>query len=297
MARAKKYKKIRNRIIAASVLTLAALVLLSIHLGRHTVAIFDTAGPIAAGQRDLLVWSFLLMLIIVVPVFVLTFFIAWRYREGNKAKYTPKWDSSLALEGIWWLIPTILISVLGVMTWYGTHEYDPHRPIASNNQKLVVQVVALDWRWLFIYPEQQVASINELRIPVDRPVQFEITADAPMNSFWIPQLGGQVYAMPGMGTRLHLLASREGTYRGSSANISGEGFAKMHFETIASSQQEFDVWAAGAHSQQPLTNAVYDQIAKQTTDSKVYTYGKPADNLYATIINKYMNTEHAGGEH
>jgi cytochrome o ubiquinol oxidase subunit II len=298
MARAKKYQKIRNRIIAASTLVLAALVLLSIHLGRSSVPVLDAAGPIAAGQRDLLIWAFLLMLLIVVPVFVLAFGIARRYRETNKkATYNPNWDSSWILEAVWWLIPTALIVVLAVMTWHGTYKYDPHRPLESSKDALVVQVVALDWRWLFIYPEQQVASINELRIPANTPIQFEITADAPMNSFWIPQLGGQVYAMPGMGTRLYLMADREGSFRGSGANISGEGFSNMNFQTIATDEQEFDVWVAGARSQAPLTKVAYDQLAKQTTDEKIYTFSKPADGLYGTIISKYMNTEHAGGAH
>ena len=181
-----------------------------------------------------MIFAALLSLVVVIPVFAMTIYIVWRYRESNqKAKYSPDWDHNSKVETIWWLIPTLLIVVLSVVTWNSSHSLDPFKPIKSSVKPLRVQVIALQWKWLFIYPEQGVASTNILELPVDRPINFEVTADAPMNSFWIPQLGGQIYAMAGMSTQLHLMASEAGTYAGASANLSGKGFAKMKFDTKA----------------------------------------------------------------
>jgi cytochrome o ubiquinol oxidase subunit 2 len=174
------------------------------------------------------------------------------------------------------------------MTWHGSYAYDPYKPLASSQKQMTIQAVALDWRWLFIYPEQKVASINYVRMPVNTPVRFEVTADAPMNSFWIPQLGGQVYAMPGMGTTLHLMADREGTFYGSSANISGKGFARMNFTATASSRSSFDAWVARSQSEPNLTQVRYAEVAMPTTDESPYTFSAPAAGLYDTIISKYM---------
>jgi cytochrome o ubiquinol oxidase subunit II len=264
-------------------------------LRRSSFPVLEAAGPIAAGQQQLLIKAFVLMLIIVVPVFVLTFWFAFRYREGNKnATYRPNWDHNPFAEGVWWTVPSLLIVALSVMTWRGTFELDPYKPLASQDDTLKVQVVALDWRWLFIYPEERVASINELRLPVGKAVQFDITADAPMNSFWIPQLGGQMYAMPGMGTRLHLQADKAGEYYGSSANISGEGFSKMNFMTIASDEQEFDNWVKETGSNRMLTRDVYEGLAQQSDDDRVQLFGKVQHGLYGDIIGKYHGINHHG---
>ncbi|MDB5169710.1 MAG: Ubiquinol oxidase subunit 2 [Candidatus Saccharibacteria bacterium] len=296
MARAKKkQKQRRNLIIFGSGTGLLLFALAARYLYTTPMPVLQPAGPIAAGQKQLMITAFLLMLIIVVPVFILAFGFAWRYRESNtKAVYKPNWDHSRIIETIWWLIPTALIVLLAIMTWHGTFKYDPYKSLASSGQKeLTVQVVALDWRWLFIYPEQKVASVNELRLPVNTPVKFEITADAPMNSFWIPQLGGQVYAMPGMGTTLHLKADRSGRFYGSSANISGQGFADMHFIAVATSDASFKNWVKDARQQPPLTKAGYDRLAQPQRNRAVITYGQPVDNLYGTIMSKYMNMDHA----
>jgi len=293
MARAKKKNRKTLKVLAIAALAVIVTALSAVYLYNTPLAVLQPAGPVAAGERHLLIVAFIMMLFVVIPVFVITFAIAWRYRESNhKAKYDPKLDHNHIAEGLWWLIPSALIAVLAVMTWHGTYKYDPHRPLASAEDTMKVQVVALDWRWLFIYPDERVASVNELHLPVNKAVEFQITADAPMNSFWIPQLGGQVYAMPGMGTSLHLMADRPGTYYGSSANISGKGFAGMHFNTIATSQKEFDTWVAGAATQKPLTKNLYDNLAKQNTDQSIYTYGRPATDLYDTIIAKYMHANH-----
>lgn len=296
----KKNNKRRNRIVAAVMSGLVLLAVASWYLLQVDIPVLQPAGPIAAGERHLLIVAFLLMLLIVIPVFVLTFGIAWRYRESNhKATYKPNWDHSRLAETVWWVIPSGLIAVLAVMTWYGTFQYDPYKPIASTKKALTVQVVALDWRWLFIYPEQKVASINYLRMPVNTPVNFQVTADAPMNSFWIPQLGGQVYAMPGMNTRLNLLADRAGNFVGRSANISGKGFASMQFTAVAGTQGEFNDWVKSAQKQKSLSMPTYSKLAAASTDAKVQTFSKPAAGLYETVINKYMfmpNMDHMNVE-
>jgi cytochrome o ubiquinol oxidase subunit 2 len=291
MARGKKkHKQRRIRILLALVASGALVIATALYLRTVTVPVLQPAGPIAAGQKQLLITASLLMLIVVVPVLVLAFSFAWRYRETNKqAAYRPNWDHSRIIEAVWWLIPTALICILAVIAWQATYKYDPYKPLSSDQKTLTVQVVALDWRWLFIYPDYHVASINELHMPVHTPVKFEITADAPMNSFWIPQLGGQVYAMPGMGTKLHLQADREGRFYGSSANISGQGFADMHFMTIVSSSNDFTAWAKSNHGRPKLTKAVYNQLALPKSDKAVITYSHPDHDLYRTIIDKYMN--------
>lgn len=295
----KRAKQRRIRIIVASAVVLGLMLVATYALSRSSIPVLQPAGPVAAGERQLMITASLLMLIVVIPVFVILFTVAWRYRETNtKATYKPDWDGNKWAETTWWVIPGGLIFVLAIITWRGTFQHDPYKPLAVKDETMIVQVVAMDWRWLFIYPEQQVASLNELRVPVNKSLQLEITADAPMNSFWIPQLGGQIYAMPGMGTRLHLMADRTGSFYGSSANISGRGFSNMNFQTIATSQQDFDVWVDASRQQAPLTKSTYDQIAKPSTDDTVIYYGQPAANLYSSIINKYMNMDHdSGGTH
>lgn len=254
------------------------------------VAVLNPKGAIAQEQFNILIFAALLSLVVVIPVFGLTFYIARKYRAGNtKAEYSPDWDHSRLAETIWWAIPIALVTVLAVITWKTAHSLDPFRPIQSDKKPITVQVVALQWKWLFIYPEQDIAVVNQVQFPVGTPVNFEITADAPMNSFWIPQLGGQIYAMAGMQTKLHLIADEAGTYNGSSANISGSGFAGMRFKAKATSQADFDKWVQSAKaSPDMLTMDVYDELAEQSTDNPVAYYSSRDENLYNTIITKYM---------
>lgn len=253
-------------------------------------------GEIAQQQFDLIMFTTLLSLLVVVPVFTLTFYIVWKYRESNtktKKKYRPDWDGHRGLEATWWLIPLAIISVLAVVTWQSSHKLDPYKPLASDAKPVTIKVIALQWKWLFIYPEQNIASVNQVQFPVDRPVNFEITADAPMNSFWIPQLGGQVYAMAGMQTKLHLMADHVGDYRGSSANISGEGFASMKFTAQARTQVDFDQWVKTAkRSRGQLTMEAYDTLAKPTRDVPPVTYAAADNRLYDTVMMKYMMPGH-----
>src|SRR5688572_21939694 len=202
----KKKKRMSVKVAALFVLIAATTGVLTWLVLGANVAVLEPAGSIAERQRGLIIFASLLSLIVVVPVFALTFYIAWKYRASNKkAKYTPDWDHHTGIEALWWAIPLALITILSVITYKTSHELDPFRPIASDKKPLTVQVVALQWKWLFIYPEQNIASVNFVQFPEDRPVNFQITSDAPMNSFWIPQLGGQMYAMSGMNTKLHLI--------------------------------------------------------------------------------------------
>ena len=215
----------KSKFIAIGLLILGAIAGVALLLHGHTIDVLVPKGTIAKKELDLLVTATLLMLIVVIPVFVLTFTIAWKYRASNtKAKYTPDWDHNRAIETVWWAIPFVLILILSVITWQSSHELDPFKPLASSKQPITIQVVALQWKWLFIYPEQHIATVNYVQFPVDTPVNFVITSDAPMNSFWIPQLGGQIYAMAGMSTQLHLMATDPGSYNGSSVTPQRTGF-------------------------------------------------------------------------
>jgi cytochrome o ubiquinol oxidase subunit II len=261
----------------------------TIYFSHHTVAVLQPRGPIALKERNLMLTTIGLMLIVVIPVFVLTFLIVYKYREGHHGKYRPDFDHSWILESVWWLIPSILIAVLAVITWQATYALNPYNKIASNRPALDVEVVALDWKWLFIYPEQKVASVNYLVLPVNRPVTFYITADAPMNSFWIPQLSGQIYAMAGMSTQLNLEASYPGNYYGSSANISGTGFAGMHFDTHAVTPNDFSSWInSTAKSKTALTMAEYNKLDAPSTNNPISYYSQPTPYLFASIIDKYL---------
>ncbi|MET0979723.1 MAG: ubiquinol oxidase subunit II [Candidatus Saccharimonadales bacterium] len=283
----------RNAIIL-SVLFAVIFIAISIwYINGLPIEILNPKGIIAQKQYDLLVFTTLLGLIVVVPVFVMTIAIAWRYREGNtKAKYTPNKDTNRIAETIWWTIPIILITILSVVTWTSTHDLDPHKPLASTTTPITIQVIALDWKWLFIYPDQDIATVNLVQFPTDTPVNFEITADAPMNSFWIPQLGGQIYAMSGMTTKLHLNATEAGDYKGSSANISGEGFAGMKFTARATSKTDFDTWVKKVKkSPDILSETEYNSLAKQSKNNPEAFYASSADGLYDTILMKYMMPE------
>lgn len=258
------------------------------------IPVLDPKGTIATQQRDLIIIATLLMLIVIVPVYVLTIVIAWRYRAGNKkAHYTPNWDGSRLLEFIWWGLPFAIIFVLGIIIWKSSHELDPYKPLVREKEAISIQVVSLQWKWLFIYPEQRIASVNFVQFPERTPVNFKITSDAPMNSFWIPNLGGQVYAMSGMSTKLHLMADGVGDYRGVSANISGEGFSEMKFTARSSSQADFEKWIQEIkQSKNKLSIDEYNRLAKPSRDNKVKYYSSTDQDLYDKVIMKYMEPAH-----
>jgi cytochrome o ubiquinol oxidase subunit II len=281
-------KKYKLALVAGlGILALAAVI---IFFKSHDFAVLSPAGPIGAQQRDLILIATLLAVLVIVPVFILTFFIAWKYRESNKsAKYSPDWDHNLALESAWWLIPSLIIVVLSVITWNSSHQLDPFKPIASQKPPMTIQVVALQWKWLFIYPQQSIATVNYVQFPVNTPVRFEITADAPMNSFWIPKLGGQIYAMSGMSTELNLEATETGNFRGSSANLSGRGFSGMNFTAKSTSEAQFEKWMQSAYrSPNFLSMDEYNRLARPTENSPKATYSATQDGLYDKVVSKYM---------
>jgi cytochrome o ubiquinol oxidase subunit 2 len=280
----------KQTVVAVVLLSLAVALFAVFFLSGNNVAVLHPQGIIAQKQLNLMVIATLLMLIVVIPVFVLTFGIAWKYRASNtKAKYSPDWDHNRTAEAIWWLIPTAIIGILAIITWQSSHDLDPYKALDSAKKPVTVQVVALQWKWLFIYPEQGIASVNMLEFPEDTPVNFEITGDAPMNSFWIPQLGGQVYAMAGMTTKLHLMADHVGSYDGSSANLSGQGFAGMKFTAKAVTRADFDAWTTSMRrSPAALTTAEYNNLAKPSENNAVKSYVATEPDLYDRIIMKYM---------
>lgn len=257
----------------------------------HTISVLEPKGVIADKQRNLIYFAAGLSLIVVIPVFALLFYIIWKYRATNtKAQYSPDWDSNRTLETIWWGIPIILILILSVVTWNSTHDLDPFKPLVSDKKPLKVQVVALQWKWLFIYPEENIATVNYVQFPQDTPIDFEITADAPMNSFWVPQLGGQIYAMSGMSTHLNLKASETGSFDGVSANISGEGFSGMKFIAKSTPKQDYDLWVDSVRdSAVELNQQSYNELAIPSKDMPAMYFGSSEQGIYDLILMKFMS--------
>ncbi|MGH7203433.1 MAG: ubiquinol oxidase subunit II [Candidatus Levyibacteriota bacterium] len=262
-----------------------------IMIGTSLVPLLNPQGTVALQERNLIFAAVSLMLVVVVPVFALAFYVGWKYHANNsKAAYIPDWDHNIKLQVFIWGFPTVIICILAGMVWVYAHKLDPHVALASNTKPLTIQVVALRWKWLFIYPDQHIATLNYVVFPEKTPVHFELTAsDTPMNSFWIPQLGGQIYAMSGMATQTHLIADGIGEYRGSNAEISGAGFADMTFTAKSVSQSDFSTWVNSVkQSPQTLSLDTFHKLAKPYKDNKAAFYSSTADNLYTTIVMKYM---------
>lgn len=278
------------RVVLIAITVLAVLALFAHFINGADMALFNTKGYVGDRERNLIIFTMLLSLVVIIPVFTLLFVFAWKYRESRpRGKYTPDNDHNTIAEFIWWGIPCCLILLVGTIAWNSSHTLDPYRPLASDKKPISVEVIALDWKWLFIYPEQNIASVNLLEFPTNRPVNFTITSDAPMNSFWIPSLGGQIYAMSGMSTKLHLEAHTPGEYKGLSANISGEGFAGMKFIAKATSEDEFAQWVKQVkQTNTPLSHSVYDTLAKPSTNNPPSFYSSVVPDLYDTVIMKYM---------
>ncbi|MBM3184409.1 MAG: ubiquinol oxidase subunit II [Chlamydiae bacterium] len=256
----------------------------------HEISVLSPKGMVGEKERDLLVLATVLMLIVVIPVFFLTFWFAWKYREGNaKSKYMPNWEHSTLAESIWWTVPLIIIAILAAVNWIACHRLDPFKPIVGEREPLKIQVVALQWKWLFIYPDQNIASLNFVQFPEKTPLAFEITADAPMNSFWIPDLGGQVYAMPGMRAKLHLIANQEGEFEGSSANFSGKGFASMRFVAKSTSQEEFQNWVRSVQNgSKSLNLEEYTHLVEPSEYNPATFYRLAVPDLFDRISMQYM---------
>jgi cytochrome o ubiquinol oxidase subunit 2 len=264
--------------------------------GCNTV-VMNPSGDIASQQGRLIVISTLLMLLIIVPVIILTIVFAWRYRKNNTAAaYEPDWDHSTQLELVIWGAPLLIIIALGLVTWISTHTLDPYRPLSrldgqrpipEGAKPITVEVVALDWKWLFIYPDQGIATVNELAAPVDVPIHFKITASTVMNSFYIPALAGQIYAMPGMETSLNAVINQPGEFEGFSANYSGAGFSDMHFKFHGMTTENFNQWVQAAKvGGTALSRADYLQLEKPSVRDSVHLYGTVDADLYHAILNR-----------
>jgi len=260
------------------------------------MVVMAPSGDIAVQQRDLIVISTVLMLLIIIPVIFLTLLFAWRYRHSNTAAtYAPEWHHSTRLEIVIWAAPLAIIIALGAVTWISTHKLDPYRPldrldaaraIPADTKPLTVEVVALDWKWLFFYPELGIATVNELAAPVDQPINFKITASSVMNSFYIPALAGQIYAMPGMETKLHAVINKEGEYEGFSANYSGSGFSHMRFKFHGLTREGFDAWVAKVKQQGTMLNRdAYLKLEKPSEKEPVRYYAGADADLYEAILN------------
>jgi cytochrome o ubiquinol oxidase subunit II len=251
--------------------------------------LLDPKGPIATDEKHLILTAFGLMLIVVIPVIIMTFAFAWKYRAGNKqASYTPKWDYSHKVEAVIWTVPAIIVVILSVLVWNSTHELTPEKPLTSTVKPMIVEVVAMDWKWLFIYPEQGVATVNRLVIPTGTPITFHITSDSVMSSFFIPRLGGQIYAMAGMQTQLNLLADTAGTYRGLNTQFSGEGFSGMHFEVEATSPEKFQRWLDDTkNSPLKLDNARFKKLEVPSESEGPVYFSSFQPELFQSILQKY----------
>jgi cytochrome o ubiquinol oxidase subunit 2 len=266
-------------------------------LGGCDMVVLSPSGFIAAQQRDLLIGITLLMLLIIIPVMGLTVFFAWRYSAKRGSTYDPNWSHSANLELIIWTAPLLIIICLSAMTWVGTHLLDPfrplekigeRRPVAANVEPLEVEVVALDWKWLFVYPQYGIATVNKMAAPVDRPISFHITAQSVMNAFYVPALAGMIYAMPGMESQLNAVMNLPGSYDGFSTNYSGAGFSGMRFTFEAVDQPGFDLWIAKARieGQPTLGRAEYLELAKPSENVPPSSFSDVDPDLFRRIVNR-----------
>ncbi|MDE1145986.1 MAG: ubiquinol oxidase subunit II [Azospirillaceae bacterium] len=268
--------------------SLAALAALAPLLSGCDMALLDPMGPIGAEEKSIIILATCLMLIVIVPVIAMVLFFAWRYRASNKAAtFTPDWEHSTKIELFVWGVPCIIIAILAYVTWVSSHTLEPSKALVSDKKTIEVEVVSMDWKWLFIYPDLQIASVNELAFPADTPVHFKLTSATVMNSFFIPRLGSQIYTMPGMETKLNLLASAVGDYDGLSANYSGGGFSDMHFVAHAMSDDDFAHWVENVRAgDKKLTMATYRELAKPSEKDPVSSYAEVEPTLYHDILNK-----------
>ena len=256
-----------------------------------TEGVLDPKGPIADAERQIMFNSLGIMLAIVIPTIIVTLGVAFWFRSSNRrARYLPDFEYSGRLEMLVWSIPVMTVFLVGGVAWVSAYDLDPPKPIASDVRPVRVQVVSLDWKWLFIYPDQGLASVNQLTIPAGTPVSFELTSSGVMNSFWVPQLGGQIYTMAGMVTRLHLQADHPGTYPGRSANFSGQGFSDMFFNVDAVPAESFARWVDATRNAGPLLDAqTYADLAKPSSAIAPFTYRSVAPDLFNGILGSGMH--------
>ncbi|WP_235041621.1 ubiquinol oxidase subunit II [Vreelandella profundi] len=266
------------------------LLALCLFLAGCSSALLDPKGQVGAEQRTLILTSFGLMLIVVIPVIAMTMLFGWRYRRSNSvAKYTPDWAHSNLIEAVIWIVPCAIIVVLALLTWKTSHSLDPHKPLESDVEPMEIQAIALDWKWLFVYPEQGIASVNELAFPVDTPVRFRVSSGTVMNAFFIPRLGSQIYAMAGMDNDVHLVANEVGVYPGRSTNYSGAGFSGMVFDAHVTSNEDFDAWVAEV-AQSPNTLSYpegYEALAEQSEFNPVEYFSSVTPEFYERLVSSF----------
>jgi len=276
------------------------LLLPALLLGGCNLVLLHPAGDLARQQSDLMIASVILMSLIIVPVLIAVGVIAWRYRASNKrAGYDPEWDHSTQLELVVWAAPLLIIIVLGAMTWIGTHQLDPYRaltrihaghPVPAGTRPLEVEVVSLDWKWLFFYPQYGIATVNELAAPVDMPIHFKLTSTETMNSFFVPSLAGQIYTMPGMQTVLNAVINKPGEFDGFSSNYSGHGFTDMRFRFHGMSPQDFSRWVATVRaSGVDLDTQTFDRLNQPSRAEPVHYYAHFDADLYHRILNQCVD--------
>ena len=257
--------------------------------GCSELILFNSKGPIADSEHFLILVAFGLMLIVVLPVFVMAFWFARKYRASNtKADYRPNWAFSTKIELAIWLVPIIIVTILSYLAWTTSFQLDPYKPINPHSASLNIEVVSLDWNWLFIYPEQNIAVVNELVFPVNVPLSFKLTSATVLTSFFIPQLGSQMYVMAGMQTRLNLMADEPGVFVGQNQEFSGAGYSTMHFKAISTSPEKFKAWTQKAkESPNKLNLATYENLAKPNVDHDVTLYSSVEPDLFAYIMRQF----------
>ncbi|SHE38823.1 cytochrome bo3 quinol oxidase subunit 2 [Modicisalibacter ilicicola DSM 19980] len=279
-------------------LAFIGLLLLVLMLSGCEAALMDPKGQVGEEQRTLILTAFGLMMIVVIPVFVMTALFAWRYRHSRQATYTPDWAHSTAIEAVVWFIPLVIIAFLAWLTWITSHSLDPAKPLRSEAEPLRIQAVSLDWKWLFIYPEQGIATVNEVAFPTDVPVHFQVSSGSVMNAFFIPSLGSQIYAMAGMDNDVNLIADEAGTYYGRSTNYSGAGFSGMTFDAIATSEEAFDAWVEEVRqsSKTLFFPEEYKALAEPTRSHPVEYFSEVSPRLYTQILQSFHGGKPGRGD-
>lgn len=283
-------KRIKLAIISLALL--GALLAIYFVLKSENALVTHPKGIIASGELKLILTIILLMLVIIVPTFFFLFFTVWKqHKKKNQEKVELESSDEGSKEVILWIIPSVIVALMIAVTWKATHELDPFKPLESDVKPLTIQVVALDWKWLFLYPEQKIASVNYVQFPERTPIRFELAADgSPMNSFWIPQLSGQIYAMSGMMTLLHMMADGPGVYTGRAAEINGDGFADMTFIVESTAQSDFDQWVANVkQSPLQLTDTVYNELLKPSINDPIALYSYIENDMFMKLMMKHMH--------
>jgi len=259
--------------------------------GCSDMILFHPKGPIGDSERYIIFAAFVLMLVVVIPVIIMSIWFPLKYRAtSTKSIYDPKWSHSIKIETVMWLVPLAIVFLLSILAWRETHRLDPYRPLAAGTEHLNVEVVSLDWKWLFIYPEQHIAVVNQFTFPANVPLSFRITSDSVMTSFFIPQLGSQIYAMAGMQTQLHLMANESGVYAGQNQQFSGRGYPSMNFDSIATSREDFESWVQKVRqSPEHLDFARLEELRKPSVDSPVTYFSSIDPGLFDFIMGKYQS--------